>query len=325
MLLNTIRTSLKLRKRPKLALYLPPKQKRKDFRFVLGVGRSGTSWITTVLAQSPTPMRVLLEPINSLSPKYKKNFDTNALSFNDLDSIIHAKICERLSLPQLTSKTLQVKTRRVPKNDKSFEKIIIKEVHGLLATQFLLDYFKIPMIALIRNPYYIVDSQIFYLGLNQPGLKNEYRYIQQPSFIERFFNEKSGEIVAEFNKIKEEKNVRTRLTLERLLVVAAINKMFIDISEQNPLLKIFYYEEILTNPKIEFINMAKHLNLKTNKHFNDFVKKTTKSNTTEYNPNSIYRNTSKQKNKELNFFNKEIIDKSVSILDLTNFKKRYSL
>lgn len=135
--------------------------------FVLGIGRSGTSWLTEMLSLSATPHRSIGEPFSRL---YEYPFVNKSpyipwwIPPNNPDSremqwgrsvLAELKTDYRIIRPDLIVNTV----RESSTTNASPNVVIIKEVHNLLSFPSLLHSFPCDNVVLVtRDPARVVDS-----------------------------------------------------------------------------------------------------------------------------------------------------------------------
>lgn len=137
---------------------------KKKYIFILGLGRSGTTFLANLIAQSNTPMKVVLEPIfqsNSIIERYggRENIFCNPDNKNDIN--LYKKVFKSLwdSNDEIRE---PYKKNKIIRDDTKKEVIVIKEVHELLSFPDIICGFDSKIILIERNISRIIDS--FYTG-----------------------------------------------------------------------------------------------------------------------------------------------------------------
>lgn len=116
---------------------------KRELRLILGIGHSGTTWLSYVLSRTPTPIRFFMEGLYQL------------------DESGHSK---DLSLPLIYDSFLAEQppdelARQKLRDDDDWKFCLVKEVHRLREAELLLDYYpSSKAILLTRDPVRVVDS-----------------------------------------------------------------------------------------------------------------------------------------------------------------------
>jgi hypothetical protein len=151
-----------------------------SLRLVLGVGRSGTTWINRTLAKSSTPMVCLEEPMYHVIPTLclSTGGDHTAIPFSLKINEKNVRLISTYRM--LTSKScrhqlLKIRSFPLHREDPNPKVMLIKEVHSLMATEFLAVELACPIILIKRNFITVTDSLMNFTGLDEPYLHGEFR------------------------------------------------------------------------------------------------------------------------------------------------------
>ena len=277
-------------------------------RLILGPGRSGTSWLSSVLSRSSTPLRFVSEPLHPFRPKlpYSSRYDHTALPYChsiEEDSPLVRVYMALTSRDDSLSGVLPEDTLR--RDDKDFSLCLIKEVHSLLATEALLKMLRCPVIILTRDPIYVVDSLMSFRGLNAPIWRNEANYVRTKLFLSRFFGGESEMIEEAYRKNDRELSKRTRLITEKVLTVAVMNKMLHVLSNDMHIAHHIEYEELCKKPSETVSRAAQILSLEVSGEMVAYLGKTQRKRADDVGPYSVFRETSKQTVRPLRFVTTE--------------------
>ncbi len=291
--------------------------KPKKLRLILGIGRSGTTWISRTLATSKTPLRYFEEPLHSINP---------ALSLANVRS--HTDIRFYKALPDIHRLVFAYKLltvhdyawnslglqRSLRRNDKNFNFCLVKEVHSLLATEAILDKFQVPAIIVIRNPLYIVDSLFDAQTLSSIYLVYQTKLIlRDPDFFKRYLPKISDKVYSSFKKIEGRTDVRKKTVQKRILMVSVMTKMLECVAESSKTVYLVRYEDICRFPERSFVNMADFLGLDWSKNSAEAL-----INTMYYegedNHYSVKRNTRQQINRPFRFLTQDEIEEAREML-----------
>lgn len=270
-----------------------------NLRLVLGLGRSGTSWLAHVLGKADNPMRFLIEPLYGMEnvPVFSQGYDQTALPYLPKLEENHPllKYYEGWANPNWSGEMLPEKLIR---DDRDFSVCLIKEVHSLLATEGLLKALRCPTIFITRNPLYVVDSLFATVGLDAPIWYHESHYIQDFTFLSCFCE---GERLLVLNRFthRYESNREWMIT-RKALTVTLLNRMLTALSDEFEHAMHIQYEELCRQPKQEFMRAFGFLGLEMGEEAKRFLKET-QSVKDAGDPYSIYRDTASQVNRPLKF------------------------
>lgn len=274
-------------------------------RLVLGVGRSGTNWMSRVLSQSSTPLRFLNEPLFHLRPKLPGSPSSDHTAFayasecQPIEPLIDAY--RYLSSPQ------QKSIVRCERDDDHAQLALIKEVHSLLALPALLRQADIRAVLVVRDPVYVTDSIFDAQGLETLYLKNEARYLNDEALCRRLGLPKR------FHKelARLDPTRRSDLVLRTALSVAVIQRLMDSLAEQDNIYLVSY-EQVCRKPEMFFQEMARHFGLNWSTEETEYLKQTTSGQSGTY---EIVRNTEHQLDRPLRFLRGEEVKEIQSCLE----------
>jgi hypothetical protein len=287
-------------------------------RLILGVGRSGTTWLSRVLLETPTPIRFFMEGLYFVKPKLKFS------EFGDFTAIHYsATLPENNSLLRIYRSFLAQQyywsalgvNKHLQRNDSDWQLCVVKEVHSLLATEALLTYFNCPTVFVTRNPIYLIDSLFARDGLHTIYLCHESRWVFKTNFIKRFAPEHSKDIKRALQKVSK-LEARQQIVLYKLLSVALIQLMFNKLFRYFPNICLVSYEDLCQNPQTLFPYLADFLGLNWDQKMQSFLMNTgnpKKVNTTEKYP--VFKDTSKNSYREFQFLNSDEVSLCQKILN----------
>jgi hypothetical protein len=244
----------------------------KKLRLVLGVGRSGTTWISNTLARTQTPVVFLEEPIYHVYPpvclankidhtaspfiiKRRNSADrllTTYRLLSDLNSMAYRDLLSKRSFP-------------IKRDDPGAEVVLIKEVHALLATEYLVSQLDCRAILISRHYITVVDSILNFSGLRDPYLWNEFNHINNISFLSRYFENEAAAIEKIQSNILNISDFRLKSIAVKALVVFLIQKIFTVIAASHKNVMLISYEEIMIDRDAMFEQMAAHLRIEYSK------------------------------------------------------------
>jgi hypothetical protein len=223
-----------------------------DLILVLGVGRSGSTWLSNTLAKSSSIGRFYEEPL------YKSKFP---ILLNDFNHKEHTAIPNnenekyKVRLDKFIN-LLQLST--MPENiflkcgvDKTYRKrddigkVLIKEVHALLGYENFINKKQTKIILLKRNFYQHVDSIMEYVGIESPLLLAEFLSLNNIDFFEKIEVRNIKLITDIITDIKSVDNKRSKVILIRTFVVFIISKYFGILNRNRNVLLVDYDDLVL--------------------------------------------------------------------------------
>lgn len=148
---------------------------------IVGTARSGTSWLSETIAQQHR-YRMLFEPDQEQRTK-KGYLICDQWIENEDESLDAVRYLNQIFLNRVDCNWIAQNSNRkfkmhlwpfIPK------KFVIKFVRANLSAKFINDYFGIPVIHLIRNPYEVIESQ---LKVRFPWLINLKCFASQPKLV----------------------------------------------------------------------------------------------------------------------------------------------
>jgi len=230
----------------------------KKLRLVLGLGRSGTTWVANTLVKSKTPLRYFEEPLFHINPKLKFNTppDHTAIDFSEYFPENHPLVQIYRIFCHRGMKLQYLPQQYVKRNDAQFDVVLVKEVHGLLGTEALAKTLNIPILIITRNIFSVIDSLIKAQAIDTPYLFNEYKLVKENNFLSYYFPEKNKVLQTAFDKIDRIEDKEDQLLLEKLLTSFLITKMFEKISQKTKNILLKTYEDLCNNPNENYSQIA---------------------------------------------------------------------
>src|SRR5665213_1497924 len=124
-------------------------------RLILGVGRSGTSWVSNVLSKTTERSRFFSEPLFHLHPQlpFRTKGDHTSIGYNG-----NYDAGPLLAAYQLVTHR-QFEAANLPgyeRHDDDWKICLVKEVHALLGTEAVLRAWNTPVVFILRGPVYII-------------------------------------------------------------------------------------------------------------------------------------------------------------------------
>ncbi len=301
-------------------IHSPLEKNSNKLRFILGAGRSGTSWVGRTLSESTTPLRYCHEILTYINPffYYSSKNDYTAVHYKSdlsyyapLFKIFSYSACKDVSLKKFIPK----REYQIKRDDKGFECVLHKEVHSLLGAEAIVRHFKCPVIFITRNPAYVIDSLFDYHDLKSTIWRNESNYIKEPEFQKKFLGKKGSGIVEALSKYPDDGDVRQNTIVGKAITVGAINKMLFDIAGRYENVLYVKYEKLCHNPIEVFSQIHGFLGLEFSNSEIQKLENTMSTKDEKYDPMSIYRNTKSQIGRKLKSLTSSEFDKIVFILN----------
>jgi hypothetical protein len=104
--------------------------------------------------------------------------------------------------------------------------LIMKEVHGLLATEALLRELKCHVLFYISDPVILAEQIFSREGLDTPYLELESAAVMDPRFLKRFFPHDIRTVLHAYKLINRSYTARQRRVLMKIFTIALIQHMF---------------------------------------------------------------------------------------------------
>jgi hypothetical protein len=258
-----------------------------NLRLVLGVGRSGTTWIGKTLARSKTPLVYLEEPIFHVIPSTCLHLggDHTAIPYSSITDKRHERLLNTYQMfanSPYHRQLLNIRNFPIKKDDDDPKIVLIKEVHSLMATEFLVRKLACPVLAVQRNYITVVDSLMNFSGLDDIYLQGEFSALEKTPFLDTYFPDRKSEIVNVKRTIERHQNMRERSILKKALVVYIIQQMFDIVAKRNSNILVIAYEEILGDRDTHFRSLSKFFDMEYTDGNYDFAKQSA----THSNPNN---------------------------------------
>jgi hypothetical protein len=293
-----------------------------SLKLVLGMGRSGTSWLANMIAHTSTPITFYNEPLHSF--KYK-------LPFNQTDEYTacgyYEKLDEKNPLAVLyrlfSSKAFNFKKYNISKkqirNDAVSKYILIKEVHSLLATEGLINFFDCNAVCITRNPLYVVDSLFSFTDINTVLWTYELAYFKNnKNFFKRFKFPNPDFLHRVLHEYDSSNGKRIDIIILKILTVAIINHMLKVFAEENKKTIHITYENLCLNPEKEILPVLDLFGFNVQGVL-EYIKESSKEVLNENDPYSLFRVSKSQPKKDFKFLNVKEISTAISILERAGF------
>ena len=279
----------------------------KELRLVLGVGRSGTSWVANTLARSQSVSIYYEEPLFHLVPRLllSREYDFAAIDYSRALPSGHRlnKAYEYLSVPKISVSGF-ISQRFVKKKELNIQgkAILIKEVHSLLSTEALLKSLSARFLFLTREAVKTVDSIFNVHGLDSVYLVNEFKSMGKGNFLEEIGGSVGSKLRDLYSEIKAIDDERFKTIVKKVFAVHVIGLFLVKVASENDNARVFSYEEICSDPEKNFREISEYLQLDWKGGNHVFEKKFDQA---KNDPYSISRDTGRQVEKTLSFITDE--------------------
>ncbi|MFZ5759348.1 MAG: hypothetical protein ACOY32_06950 [Thermodesulfobacteriota bacterium] len=292
-------------------------------RFILGNGRSGTSWFARVMSQSATPLRYCHEIITYARPAYyfSRTYDYVACPYrtelaDDDPLVLYYALTTHPDLNWQSFLGARY-PRQVRRDDDNFTYALHKEVHALLATEGLVKKFQCPTIVITRNPLYNIDSLFSYQDISSIIWRNEAQYIKDPLFLQNYFPDNGDKIIEQLEKHPDNGFNRHDVLVSKTITVAVINAMLRQLGDRSPWVSHVAYERLCDNPLDIFHECAVFLGLRFDDQTRTLLAETMMKQDDRLDPMSVHRDTKMQQSRPFRFLTPEEARVLQSILEYT--------
>ena len=206
-------------------------------------------------------------------------------------------------------------SRRLKRDDNNFCFCLVKEVHGLLATEALLNKLQIPTIIVLRDPVRIVDSLFDAQSMSTLYLTNEYSWIRKDTiFLDRYFAKNGHKIRSIFAKIGSWHDDRRKIIQQRILSASIVTRMLECVAKSSKAVYLVRYEDVCLFPQKYFAAMADFLGFAWTGSSVDAVLDVTTYKGEVSSPYSIKRDTSQQIDHPFRVLTQEEVEEAKEIL-----------
>ncbi|MEA3353488.1 MAG: hypothetical protein U9Q33_06715 [Campylobacterota bacterium] len=272
-------------------------------RLILGVGRSGTSWLSKMLAECDENIRYFNEFLPHVKPtvRYSLENDYTAVDYKD---VINEKDTIFTSYKYLTTDKFNKDLldsnfikRKLAKDCENPDIVLVKEVHSLLMSEGLLKKINTASITITRNSIYVLDSFLSYKEIHNPLWKNETNYIISNEEFQKKYKI-NNKTINNLIKYRDDGKIRKNAIISKCLTIAIINKMLKQLGNDLPSCMHITYENLTQNPLEYFKKMSLHLDMSFGENAEKELENSQKGIVNTKDPMSIQRDTKKQASRE---------------------------
>jgi len=281
---------------------------RSRLRLILGLGRSGTTWLSQLLAATPTPLRFFSEPLSHFVPPILTKPDQGGISYRSHLPPEHRllRAYEKLTLNAQNDEIAALweephRDVMVVRADANWQLVLVKEVHSLLATEALLRFFPEPAVFITRDPLYILDSLFVFDGLNTMYLDWESMAVTELSFLSRFFSGCAEAIGRRLKNISSIAGKRRRIILVKALTIGLIKSMLQFLGSEFESVKVIKYEDLCHDPSTVAQSCAEWLGLEWGATNQELLRQTSQVKSIPAGMEDICRSPNEQLNRSFKF------------------------
>jgi len=146
--------------------------------FILGVGRSGTSFLGELVSTTTSPIRFISEPFPGIPTlKNSQYLDSSFIRPDDKKRI--ESTCQTIKKLTDSDSLIEDPSFRIKRNEENANTLVIKEVHGLLAFPAIHKALNAKTIVITRNTLKSIDSHFSGPQKKRTYLIEEYNYIRK--------------------------------------------------------------------------------------------------------------------------------------------------
>lgn len=261
-------------------------------RLLLGLGRSGTSWTLEVLARCDGKVRALSEPLHHLRPPITISDSPDRVACNYAERLParHALLRAYADLSADRLPTIHRPSGALLCNAEQPERVLIKEVHALLATPAILHATRAKAVVLTRDPLRVVDSIFNCQGYESPYLHHEFSACGDSHLLSRIGTPtQTMRRLSLWREIDGNRDAQQRRMIAAVWAAAIVQRLLQVTAEQSPgRVMAIAYEQAIGDPQAVFAQAAEHLGLQFGDAARGFCEQT-QSRDESQDPYSIYR------------------------------------
>ncbi|MEM9295815.1 MAG: glycosyltransferase family 2 protein [Planctomycetota bacterium] len=233
-------------------------------RLVLGVGRSGTTWVGQTLAKSPAAWRTQMELLLRLRPKAALGSgpDPAAMPYVERLDADHTMLAAYRAFAGQACPHVPERLRGA--RPYAPVGVLVKEVHGLLASGALLDtLLEARALFVVRDPIRVADSLFDAQTLEAPYLWAEAESVRSPRFCRRALGVAGGaRAQGVFDQIDAAGSPRLKRIGAVAMTVALMQRFFASLAEAWPeRVRTVAYESLCADPAEGFRGAAGFLGM----------------------------------------------------------------
>lgn len=256
-------------------------------RFILGIGRSGTSFLSRLAGLTSSPVKRIDEPFPGIKQKReKRKIDASFCNPFDKNEIASFKeMIERLHTDYYFSESL---TKRIKRNASGNNTLLIKEVHSLLTFPEFTKQLDAKAVVVTRDISRIMDSHF------HGNVKNKKDYLlEEYNFVRGYLKCNKSEsfelldmaLANTSNRVIKYVK-RPKLAVSEIIRQSCITEILTNFlivwSIQEPNVLKIKFEDLCTQPLEEMKKVFNFLDLEYNHNTEDEISKITTGKQTNY-------------------------------------------
>jgi hypothetical protein len=227
-----------------------------DIHLMQGVNGAGISHLTQLLIQALPDNHYINHPLAKFKPKLTLSTRRDRLAIPYHKDLAPDHPLKRVY--RIYAEWNQVDTdRNEPQEGNETSQgalLIMKEVHGLLATEALLRELKCHVLFYVSDPVILADQIFSREGLDTPYLDLESKAVMDPRFLKRFIPYGLRAVLHADKLIKRLSSPRQRRVQRKIFTISLIQRMFHMLAVRYPeLATVVDFALIQNDPKrLEF-------------------------------------------------------------------------
>jgi hypothetical protein len=227
-----------------------------DIHLLLGVDGAGINHLTQLLSQALPNNHYIHHPLATFEPKLTLSNQRDRLAIPYHKQLAADHPLKRVY--RIYAERNQVATNHEEPqegNEKSQGPLLImKETHGLLATEALLRELKCHVLFYASDPVILADQVFSQEGLDTPYLDLESEAVMDPRFLKRFLTHNLRGVLHAYKLIQRLSSRRQRRVQMKIFTIALIQHMFHMLAVRYPeLATVVDFALIQNDPKrLEF-------------------------------------------------------------------------
>lgn len=291
-------------------------------RLILGLGRSGTTWMSRTLASTRSRIRYVEEPFIRFVPHLLSRSRYCGLPYraelprgHDLFRALRA-----FTLPDCHGAYRNLWEEgwadfHLKRADTDWRFVLLKEVHAILVAEAMIRAFRCPILLVLRDPVYMTDSLFHRDGLNSVYLAYEDRQVLKTKFLERFAKDYAKAVQSTIKGMTMVHDERRRAILRRVITIGLIQKMFVVLASEYQTVQLVRYEELCYNPEAMFPKCAAWLGLAWDETCDELLEATCRGKPTREALERISRKSADHIRRPFHFLTAEEVDMCRRALD----------
>ncbi|MCG7877926.1 MAG: hypothetical protein JAY75_08040 [Candidatus Thiodiazotropha taylori] len=223
-----------------------------DIHLILGVNGTGINHLTQLLSQPLPNSHFIHNPLEKFEPKLtlSTHDDRLAIPYHKELTADHPlnriyRIYAENNLADTDYNSLLMENKKRPR-----ALLILKETHGLLATEALLRELQCHALFYVSDPIILAEQIFSREGLNTPYLDLESEAVMESRFLKRFLSHDLRAILHAYKLIQRLSSRRQHRVQMKIFTIALIQHMFRMLAARYPeLASVVDFDCIVNDPK----------------------------------------------------------------------------